>query len=332
MKRYINQLALLTNELFSKYKKQINTKEKVGVLVSGGIDSSIIAYYCQKYFPKQTVLFSFGSSSSKDKPYVDLLQKHLKLPVNYLTITQESVNAVIPTVKQILQQVSISNFNPPAGGQILNSITHLSLATGYYLIFQEITKHQIKTVLTGQGPDVLMAGYNKYKKLLVNSYELLGKTIKSKNIVQETVNNKHSSIVSYLSSDFRVPSSDLSNAYNEVNKTIENDLEALEIDKARDNTMANYHNIQLYNPYLEQSFIDLCLSIPSQYKLVDNQQTIIKDQPFNSLTREHFNYFIEKYIERLWGNKLGLPDEIVWRPKMAFQYSTQVQKLVEKSV
>jgi len=266
MDKYIDQLSQLMDKLFLQYKLKVS--DKIGVLVSGGIDSSIIAYYCKKHFPQQTILFSFGSTTSKDKPYVDILQKHLKLPVNHLTITQESVNAVIPIVKQLLNKLFILN----SKFSILDSITHTSLAVGYYQIFKEIAKHQINTVFTGQGPDVIMAGYNKYKKLLVNSYELLG-------------------------------------------KTIINDLSVLEVDKVRDNAMANYHNIQLYNPYLDSDFVSLCLKIPVDYKLhISN------------------NILIEKYIERLWGKSLNLPDEIVWRPKMAFQYSTRVQKLVEKFV
>ena len=103
--------------------------------------------------------------------------------------------------------------------------------------------------------------------------------------------------------------------YDLIKQEIIKDLDNLKIDKVRDNTMANYHKIQLYNLYLEQFFIDLCLEIPVNYKLhISN------------------NVLIEKYIERLWGKNLDLPDEIVWRAKMAFQYSTQVQKLVQKAV
>lgn len=286
MDKYIDQLSQLMDKSFLQYKLKFN--DKIGVLVSGGIDSSIIAYYCKKHFPKQTILFSFGSATSKDKPYVYILQKHLQLPINYLTITQESVNAVIPTVKQLLKELLILNSKV----LILDSITHTSLAVGYYLIFQEIFKHQISTVFTGQGPDVLMAGYHKYNKFFgMKNYEL-----RIKNEIKKDINH------------------------------------ALQIDQLRDTTMASYYKIKLINPYLEKRFISLSLKISSKYKLVNSQKSIFNNQPFNSLTRKHFNYFIEKYIERLWGKNLGLPDKIVWRPKMAFQYSTQVQKLVEKFV
>jgi asparagine synthetase B (glutamine-hydrolysing) len=40
------------------------------------------------------------------------------------------------------------------------------------------------------------------------------------------------------------------------------------------------------------------------------------------------NVVIEKYILRLVAQKLDLPEEIVWRPKKAFQYSSRMQKLL----
>jgi len=263
MNRYINQLTLLTDKLFSKYKKQINSKEKVGVLVSGGIDSSIVASFCHKHFSNVTLL-SFGTEQSKDKPFVQILQKHLDIPLIWLSINDNLVNANLKTVKKILEPINLSN-----------SLMHLSLATGYFLICQASKMAGISNVFTGQGPDVIMAGYSKYKRLMIQE------------------NGK----------------------YDLIKQEIIKDLDNLKIDKVRDNTMANYHKIQLYNLYLEQFFIDLCLEIPVNYKLhISN------------------NVLIEKYIERLWGKNLDLPDEIVWRAKMAFQYSPQVQKLVQKAV
>ncbi len=55
MQQYINQLDQLTHQLFSRYRSDFNRSwqistdfdGKIGVLVSGGIDSSIIAVYCE---------------------------------------------------------------------------------------------------------------------------------------------------------------------------------------------------------------------------------------------------------------------------------------------
>ncbi|MBU2103374.1 MAG: asparagine synthase C-terminal domain-containing protein, partial [Candidatus Omnitrophica bacterium] len=186
MNRYINQLSSLMDDIFSKYRKQKNAKEKVGVLVSGGIDSSIVAHYCKKYFPKQTVLFSFGTPISKDRPYVDLLQKHLDLPLIWLSINQDLITTSFNIVKKLLETINLSN-----------SLMHLSLAAGYFLICQTSAQAGIRDIFTGQGPDVIMAGYSKYKRLMN----------------QEAGNNEL------------------------IKQAIIKDLDNLEIDKTRDNAM-----------------------------------------------------------------------------------------------
>ena len=90
---------------------------------------------------------------------------------------------------------------------------------------------------------------------------------------------------------------------------IKKDLVLLETDKKRDGAMANHFGITLLNPYLEQDFVDFSLSVPSELKLKDG---------------------VEKYFMRKWGKTRGLPQEIVVRPKKAFQYSTGLQKKVNK--
>jgi asparagine synthase (glutamine-hydrolysing) len=69
--------------------------------------------------------------------------------------------------------------------------------------------------------------------------------------------------------------------------------------------------IELINPYEEKQFLEYALLIPSELKLYKQDGTII-----------------EKYVLRLVAQKLGLPKEIVWRPKKAFQYSSRIQKIL----
>ncbi|MDO9028033.1 MAG: asparagine synthase-related protein, partial [Candidatus Roizmanbacteria bacterium] len=44
-------------------------------------------------------------------------------------------------------------------------LTNLSLALGYFLIFKKIKNEGFKFVFTGQGPDILFAGYHRYRML-----------------------------------------------------------------------------------------------------------------------------------------------------------------------
>ncbi|MCS7093299.1 MAG: asparagine synthase C-terminal domain-containing protein [Patescibacteria group bacterium] len=121
----------------------------------------------------------------------------------------------------------------------------------------------ISYLFTGQGPDVLLAGYHMYQKIPLEF----------------------------------------------LNQEIASDLYLLEIDKKRDQAIADFFDITLINPYLEKEMIDFCLKLPPEFKI-------------NQI--EGKNY--EKYLSRKLAVSLGLPKEIILRPKKAFQYSTKVRK------
>ena len=78
----LKKLDRLLNKSFSK----IPSAKKVGVLFSGGIDSSQIAWYAKRKNLKP-VLFTFGTEYSKDLTYAQKLAGELKLPLIYLNLT-----------------------------------------------------------------------------------------------------------------------------------------------------------------------------------------------------------------------------------------------------
>lgn len=245
MENYLELMNTTITHLFDKYQKDIDNP---GVLLSGGIDSSTITQLVNKYFKKNTIL-SFGTNKTKDKPFVELFCRKNNQDFIWLEIDKENISANKKIVIELLNENNIDT-----------NTMQISLATGYFLIFKKAHDLGIKTIFTGQGPDILLGGYNMYKKINVE----------------------------------------------DINAKIEKDLPLLEVDGNRDNAMANYFGIKLINPYLEKEFIELSLKIPGQYKIKNN---------------------IEKYILRKFAEKIGVPKEIVDRPKKAFQYSTGIQNL-----
>jgi len=247
---YINEYVLILDNLFQDYKKKLDN-QRVGVLVSGGIDSSIIAYYSEQCFPRPHFL-TLQTNKGKDYPYVKLLGQFLKINPVIINIKKNQVKETVPRIIKILKDIDIQS-----------NKMQVALGSVFYLACQEAKKLNINTLFTGQGPDVLLGGYSKYKRI--------GKNEKLKTLIKE-------------------------------------DLSLLEIDKKRDQAMASEWGIQLINPYLEKDFVDFALSLSEDF-LIYNEQ--------------------EKYISRLLGKDLGLPDQIVWRPKKAMQYSTGIQRLIK---
>lgn len=248
LNEYIQKADSIVSNHLSRYR---NTFSQPGVLLSGGIDSSVITTYVLKQF-ERPIIFSMGTNDTKDRPFVDMFITHFGTSYEWIEMTEMMIKENLPSVSSLLTQQGVED-----------SIMQRSLGVGYYLIFKRAQELGIKGIITGQGPDILFAGYHKYKNLSGITLE------------------------------------------NEIRK----DLVLLETDKKRDGAMAHHFGITLLNPYLEQDFVDFSLTVPAELKLKDG---------------------VEKYFMREWGKTRGLPQEIVERPKKAFQYSTGLQKKVSK--
>lgn len=175
---YINLLDQITAQI----KKKVGEK-KVAVLVSGGIDSSIIAYFVQKHFSK-TYLFSLGTKKNSDFYFVDILNNFLKKPLKKVEVEEKEVKTKKPLIFDILRK-----------NQIKVDETQVSLALSFFLVLDEVKKNKIKYVFTGQGPDILLAGYHKYEKIPV---EKLNEEIKKDLPLLEVDKKRDQSIASYF--------------------------------------------------------------------------------------------------------------------------------------
>ncbi|MBN1262937.1 MAG: asparagine synthetase B [Candidatus Pacebacteria bacterium] len=102
--------------------------------------------------------------------------------------------------------------------------------------------------------------------------------------------------------------------FSRINQLCQKELErALAIDRIRDQAIAGFFKIKLKNPFLESEVTELALKIPPQLKL-----------------KKKGKKTIHKYILRKLGQRVGILKETLTRPKKAFQYSTLIQREIEK--
>jgi asparagine synthase (glutamine-hydrolysing) len=152
VKEILKELDLNLRKIFEEYKQRYN-KLKIGVFVSGGIDSSIVAFWVKKIFP-EACFFSLTKESSHDWEFLNILEKFLSIKVTKFDYSASLVKRSFDEVREIYRKNFFSA-----------DLTQISLGVGFWMLLEEVSKRKVKVVFSGQGPDVLLGGYHRYKKI-----------------------------------------------------------------------------------------------------------------------------------------------------------------------
>ncbi len=145
----------LDNLLNEAVKCRLMSDVPLGVFLSGGLDSSTVAYYAQKNSSQKIKTFSVGfdEKSYDESSYANLVAKHLGTEHYQQTLTSKQCLELIPEVLGKLDE-------PFADPSIIPT----------YLL-SKFTREKVTVALGGDGSDELMAGYptfisEKYATLL----------------------------------------------------------------------------------------------------------------------------------------------------------------------
>jgi asparagine synthase (glutamine-hydrolysing) len=135
-------------------EKRMLTERPVAALLSGGLDSSLIAALVQRSLkhagapPLQT--FSIGFEGSEDLRYARMVAEHIGSVHNEIIMTPDDFFQTIPEVIR-----DIESFD----------ITTVRASVGNYLVSKEIAKRtDCKVVFNGDGSDEVLGGYMYFYK------------------------------------------------------------------------------------------------------------------------------------------------------------------------
>ncbi len=135
--------------LHESLKIRLRSDVPIGILLSGGLDSSALAAVGRRFQETNLRFFSVTSSdpATNEEPFIDMVAAHLRVPV-------EKVNVEVEAEKiwELLPETLWSNDEP---------ITSLA-AVAYGLMLKRAKAAGITVLLTGQGGDEVFCGYKKY--------------------------------------------------------------------------------------------------------------------------------------------------------------------------
>ena len=164
------------HNLSEAVKKRVETTDRpIACLLSGGLDSSIIAALVRQHMPKNTVLetYSIGMTGAEDFTYAQKVADHIGSNHTQVVVSEEDFFNAIPEVIY-----NLSSYDT----------TTVRASVGNYLIGKYISENSFaKVIFNGDGSDELMGGYmyfhycpntmafdNECKRLLKNIHHFDG--------------------------------------------------------------------------------------------------------------------------------------------------------------
>ena len=235
---YENYMELLENDLYSAVHKRVENIRDLGLIFSGGVDSTILAVILKKLSeyrekriengeliqPLNIKLYSVGVENSPDIEFSREIADDLGLDLKTIIIDRKTVR---DSIKPVLTAIEDDN------------IMKLGVGMTIYLATKAMKEDGIRVALSGQGADELFGGYNRYLKHFENNQ--------------------------------------LFDAYFDLDEEIYHDIANMyHVNLERDDAVSMANGVELRVPFLDKYIIDLALDIPGKYKIKDSEDVLRK--------------------------------------------------------
>lgn len=162
----ILHISNVHNLLYKAVDKRLLSDRPIGCLLSGGVDSSIIASILSRIYQKngkKIKTFSIGFPDSTDLKYARIVAEYIKSDHHEYIIQYEDALKVIPNVIKTIETYDI---------------TTIRASTPMYLLCKWIKENFEETVIfSGEGSDEVFGGY-LYFHNAPDSFEFQRETIK----------------------------------------------------------------------------------------------------------------------------------------------------------
>jgi asparagine synthase (glutamine-hydrolysing) len=141
-----NSINQVRDILYNSVKKRVNADRPIACLLSGGLDSSIIAaLLCKVLGPENVRTYSIGMKGSTDLFYAQKVANFLKTQHTVVHFTEEVGLSTIPYVVKAIESYDI---------------TTIRASVPMWLISKYISDNtEDKVIFSGEGADELFCGY-----------------------------------------------------------------------------------------------------------------------------------------------------------------------------
>jgi asparagine synthase (glutamine-hydrolysing) len=282
----------------------------VGVLLSGGIDSSLVVGLLAEAGVKDLKTFSIGFESVKGEAgdefeYSDIIARHFDTDHHKIAISSHE---------------TLSNINDCVRAMSEPMVSHDNI--GFYLLSREVSR-QIKVVQSGQGADEIFGGYHWYPPLMksldpVKDYSKLFFDLDHK-IYSEVVNPDL--VMEDSSQRFVRDHFEMAGADRTIDMAMRIDSLVMLVDDPvkRVDNMTMAWGLEARVPFLDHELVELAARIPSEYKVGGGGKYVLKEAarkvvPVEVIDRPK-GYFPVPALKHLEGDILGFVREVLSDPR-----------------
>jgi asparagine synthase (glutamine-hydrolysing) len=281
----------------------------VGVLLSGGIDSSVVVALLAEQGQHGLATFSIGfdpagGQSGDEYYYSDMVAKAFDTDHHKIHIDDSRLLPAVPRTIAAMSEPMVSHD-----------------CVAFYLLSEEVSK-SIKVVQSGQGADEILAGYDWYPPLANVALEQV-----TDGYAKVFFDRGHGDVASIFapeycidvdaSREFVTARQAAPGADTAVDAALRLDTEVMLVDDPvkRVDTMTMAWGLEARVPFLDHDFVELAASCPPELKLASGGKGVLKDASRALLPAEVIDrtkgYFPVPGIRHLDGEVLDLVRDVL---------------------
>ncbi|WP_343896208.1 N-acetylglutaminylglutamine amidotransferase [Craurococcus roseus] len=250
-------------------KRRMVSDVPVGVLLSGGVDSSVIVGLLAEAGQADLMTFSVGFEEAHGEKgdefvYSDLIARHYGTKHHKIFVPSDGLLDALPGTLGAMSEPMVSYDN-----------------VGFYLLSKEVSKH-IKVVQSGQGADEVFGGYHWYPPLL-HSKDALG------DYARAFFDRDHATLATQLAPEW-LAQEDVSRGFvaehfaqpgaeTPVDRALRLDAQVMLVEDPvkRVDNMTMAWGLEARVPFLDHELAELAARIPPELKLRDGGKGVLKD-------------------------------------------------------
>lgn len=250
-------------------KRRMVADVPVGVLLSGGVDSSLIVGLLAEAGQHGLMSFSVGFEEANGEKgdefvYSDLIAERYGTKHHKIFVPSDQLMDALPGTFAAMSEPMVSYDN-----------------VGFYLLSKEVSKH-IKVVQSGQGADEIFGGYHWYPPL-INSNDVVG------DYARVFLDRDHATLKTQLAPDW-IDGKDHSRDFiaerllragadTPVDRALRLDSTVMLVDDPvkRVDNMTMAWGLEARVPFLDHELVELAALIPPEEKIRDGGKGVLKD-------------------------------------------------------